>query len=82
MGFIKPLDNVAENKNGICYRRIIISQCTISVIKEVTVWLPKLQRNGLDFLYNTTPRDLAHHKIVLFTKMTLRGCKKENPWNT
>lgn len=66
MGFIKPLDNVAENKNGICYRRIIISQCTISVIKEVTVWLPKLLRNGLDFLYNTTPKDLSPQNCLIY----------------
>lgn len=66
MGFIKPLDNVAENKNGICYRRIIISQCTISVIKEVTVWLPKLLRNGLDFLYNTTPRDRSPQNCLIY----------------
>lgn len=32
--------------------------------KEVTARLPKLLRNGLDFLYNTTPRDFSQDCLI------------------
>lgn len=47
---------------GELYHNVLL----ISVIKEVTVWLPKLLRNGLDFLYNTTPRDLLPQNCLIY----------------
>lgn len=32
--------------------------------KEVTARLPKLLRNGLDFVYNTTPRDFSQDCLI------------------
>lgn len=48
--------------------------------KEVTARLPKLLRNGLDFVYNTTPRDFSQDCLICQNDFCA-VVKRENWWN-